>query len=140
MKQRTFPSFMGIGAISLAIVLIILILTCFAVLTFISADSEYKLSQKGAESATQYYQADAIANEALCTIFSEKTEKKAQDILKQKGYNVTILNNREQIILRVPLNKKKELRVKALRSTTSSPVKILEWTVAPAAEQKEILK
>ena len=133
MKQKSFKSFMGISAIALSIILIILTLVCFSVLTFVSADSEYKLSQKSALAVKQYYEADADANEALAKIFAIENRKNVQDILTKKGYNVTISENGDQITICVPISNKRELRVKAVWPF-SSQVEIPEWEVIPTVK------
>ncbi len=131
MKNKSVHSFMGIGAVSLAIVLVILTLTCFAVLAFISADSEYKLSEKGAQSVTRYYQADAEASEILSEVFTAEKGENIQDILTKKGYNVTISQNRGEITIRVPVNDTQELQVTTVYPF-SSQVEILEWGLVSA--------
>ena len=133
MKKRTFHSFMGISAVSLAIVLIILTITCFAVLTFISADSEYRLSEQGARSVKEYYHADAVASEVLATIFAAENRKNIQDILTKKGYNVTIRQKRNEITIRVPVNDLQVLQVTAAYPF-SSQVEILEWGLVSAGK------
>ena len=84
MREKSLRSFVGMGAVSLAVILIILTITCFAVLTYVSADSEYKLSEKSKNAVTQYYAADAKANEILSEISNSIKNEKLQDFIAKK--------------------------------------------------------
>ena len=46
------------GAVSLVMIFCILCLVIFSVLTYVTADQEYRLSEKTAQSAEDYYRAD----------------------------------------------------------------------------------
>jgi len=51
----------NIGSASIIMVFAVLCLTVFAVLTFITANNEYKLAEKSADSIRTYYEADTKA-------------------------------------------------------------------------------
>lgn len=57
-----------IGASSILILFVLLCLVTFAVLSLVSANADYNLSKKTAESVTCYYQADAQAETQLALI------------------------------------------------------------------------
>lgn len=130
--KKEMKTFMGIGAISLAVILIVLTMTCFSILTFVSADSEYKLSEKAATAAENYYQADAEANERIAEIGKKRKDKNFRDFLSKKGYNVTISQNQYIITFHVPVDEMKKLRVKACVSP--SQISIWEWKTVPAVK------
>lgn len=130
--KKDMKSFMGIGAISLAVILIVLTMTCFSVLTFVSADSEYKLSEKAAAAVESYYQADAEANERIAEIGKKRKDKNFRDFLSKKGYNVTTSQNQYIITFYVPMDEMKKLRVKA--SVSFSQMDILEWRAVSAVK------
>ena len=60
----------SIGVSSLLMILVVLALTIFAVLSYVTADSDYKLTQKTASGVTAYYDADSKAEEILAEIDS----------------------------------------------------------------------
>lgn len=60
-ENRTYG--MNIGGSSLIMVFSVLCLTIFAVLTFLTANSEYKLANKSAQIIKNYYYADTLAVE-----------------------------------------------------------------------------
>lgn len=130
--KKDMKSFVGIGAISLAVILIVLTMTCFSILTFVSADSEYKLSEKAATAVENYYQADAEANERIAEIGKKRKGKNFRDFLSKKGYNVTISQNQYIITFHVPIDEMKKLRVKACISP--SRITIWEWKTIPAVK------
>lgn len=66
-----------IGASSILIIFVLLCLVTFAMLSLVSANADYKLSEKTAQSVTCYYQADAQAETQLTLI--EEALKTAAD-------------------------------------------------------------
>lgn len=58
-------SYVGMGVVSLSVIFVVLAIAAFALLTYVSADSDYKLSVKAAESVTAYYAAETAANRTL---------------------------------------------------------------------------
>lgn len=58
----------SIGTSSILVIIVILCLVCFAGLSIVSANADYKLSQKLADRTTAYYQASTLANEQLVLI------------------------------------------------------------------------
>ena len=128
MREKKLRSFVGMGAVALAVILIILTITCFAVLTYVSADSEYKLSEKSRNAVSQYYEADAKANERLAEISALIKNKKSQDFIEKKGYNVTTAQGKDIVTFQVSIEKGKVLQVEAAFSTYDR-VTILKWEI-----------
>lgn len=128
MNTKSFKTFIGMGAISLAVVLIILTVTCFAVLTYVSADSEYKLSEKSSASVSDYYHADALANETLREISSAIKNGKLQDFASQKGYNVTRITGHDVVSFQIPVRKGKKLQIEVSFSAPEQ-WEILKWEI-----------
>lgn len=60
-QQSGSGSSMGVGVSSILMIFVALCLTIFATLSFLSANADWKLSQKAADSVAAYYQADAEA-------------------------------------------------------------------------------
>lgn len=129
MKTKSFKTFIGMGAISLAVVLIVLTITCFAVLTYVSADSEYKLSEKSSASVNDYYRADALANEKLQEISIEIKNGKLEDFAAQKGYNVTGIAGNDVVSFQIPVSKGKKLQIEASFSAPKQ-WEILKWEIS----------
>lgn len=63
-KNRSGPS-MAIGGSSILMIFVVLCLTTFAVLSLVSANADWKLTQRTAQSVTGYYAADGEAERAL---------------------------------------------------------------------------
>ena len=63
-KKSAFGG-IGTGMLSVLMVLIILLLTSFAVLSYATAVAEARLTEKTVQSAADYYAADATAQKAL---------------------------------------------------------------------------
>ncbi len=60
----------SIGASSILMIFVILCLTTFSVLSFVTANADYKLTEKSFQTVSSYYQADAQAQETLAAIDS----------------------------------------------------------------------
>lgn len=61
----------SVGTSSILVIIVILSLVCFAGLSVVSANADYRLSQKLAERTTTYYQATSMANRDLAAIEKE---------------------------------------------------------------------
>jgi hypothetical protein len=70
-KKEKNEFHLTVGTSSILMIFVVLCLTTFGVLSFVTANADYKLSNKNAEAVTAYYQADSKANELLKTIDSE---------------------------------------------------------------------
>lgn len=68
MQSERKSSGINIGSASIIMVFAVLCLTVFAVLSFITANSEYKLAVKSANSVKDYYAADTAASEVVASI------------------------------------------------------------------------
>ena len=58
----------SVGISSLLMIFIVLALTTFSVLGYVTANSDYKLAEKTANGVTSYYQADATAERFLASV------------------------------------------------------------------------
>ncbi|HEX3038224.1 MAG TPA: hypothetical protein VHO94_04435 [Oscillospiraceae bacterium] len=70
MKQKN-ELHLSVGTSSILMIFVVLCLTTFGVLSYVTANADYKLSQKNADAVTAYYKADTKANELLKTIDSQ---------------------------------------------------------------------
>ena len=67
MKQK--GSFrISIGTSSIVMIFVVLCLTVFAVLSFISADADFRLTERTADSTGYYYKADAEMQAAIAKV------------------------------------------------------------------------
>jgi hypothetical protein len=132
MKRRIKAIGLPIGGPSLLMAFILLCLTIFASISFMSANRDYKLSQKTAETLTQYYVADNKAEEILAEIDSSlKKNEIIEDIENHlKDYNAIITNdgNIVNVEYAVTVKDKMVLAVDA-RFTAEEKIEILGWKV-----------
>lgn len=56
------------GASSIVMIFVVLCLTVFAVLSFVSADADYRLSERAADSTEYYYKADTEMQAAIAAV------------------------------------------------------------------------
>ena len=68
MQNERKSSGINIGSASIIMVFAVLCLTVFSVLSFVTANSEYKLAIKSADSVKAYYIADTKATEKVANI------------------------------------------------------------------------
>lgn len=72
--RKNRPAGLGIGYVSVMIVLTVICLTVFAVLSFSAAETNRKFSEKNADFTREYYAADAAAKEILSVLDGAATE------------------------------------------------------------------
>ena len=68
-KKKSYG--VNIGTSSILVIIVILCLICFAGLSIVSANADFKLSEKLADRTTSYYAATSRANEDLAAIDKE---------------------------------------------------------------------
>jgi hypothetical protein len=62
---------LSVGTSSILVIFVLLCLTTFATLSMVSANADYKLTERAAEAVSDYYAADTIAEEMLAGISAE---------------------------------------------------------------------
>ena len=115
----------NIGSLSLVMVFSVLILTVFAILSFVTAKNDYELAKKFASSAENYYIADYKASEALEEIAKGK-EPACEDISEY------IIND-NVFSFSVPIDEHQLLKVSA--KVTESKFNILSWKAESISPQ-----
>jgi len=132
MKRGLKAMGLPVGGPSLLMAFILLCLTIFASIAFMSANRDYKLSQKTAETLTQYYVADNRAEEILAEINSSL---KKNEIIKNietnlKDYDATITKDGNTIYVSYAVTVKMEM-VLAVDACfkEEDKVEILGWKV-----------
>ena len=133
--MKSGKSYLGAGVPSILLTLVILLISCFAALTFISANSEMKLCEKSAAYCDDYYHAETVAAEILSAVaennFDEKFDKIADknDSLIYNDVTGDIVINRggNDVSFIVPINKKQGLNVAA--QITNGQIDIVKWSV-----------
>lgn len=65
---KRVQSGMSVGGSSILLIFVLLSLTTFAALSLVSANADYKLSDKNAQATQAYYTADAAAEETLAAV------------------------------------------------------------------------
>lgn len=68
MNEKKQSPLFGVGGVTLFTVLLVLVLTMFAVLTVSSAQADMRLSQKNALAVSEYYAADSKAVQLLAKV------------------------------------------------------------------------
>ncbi|MDO4544618.1 MAG: hypothetical protein Q4C25_00530 [Bacillota bacterium] len=131
-EKKQGRSYLGTGITSILIALIILMLACFAALTYVSAGSQMKLSEKSEAYCSSYYDAETTACEVISWIFAEKIkiiEDKSEEITynNDTSSDIVIYNAGDSFTFDVPVNKRQQLSVEVDVSGTSA--EILKWQV-----------
>jgi len=72
------------GSVSLIMIFTVLCLTVFAILTLVSANAEYKLSEKYAKSIDEYYANDYNATDFINMVQKNTAEFKTNDLIMPK--------------------------------------------------------
>lgn len=119
-KQKSFGS--NIGSLSLVVVFSILSLTVFAILAYVSANSEYKLAKKFSQSVENLYAADYKAYETL-----EKIK------LGMETSETFTIDEYGRVSLFVPVDEYRRLNVSAL--ILGEEIDIISWNTENTSTQ-----
>jgi hypothetical protein len=128
----------GLGGASLLTVMVVLMLTSFALLSLLSANSDLLLSEKAAKSVEDYYTADCQAEtwwHDLNNAIENSDGRPIDDKLVQAGFQFEFYNGVYIVGDNFPMREKKKLIVSASVSE-SGQVKILQWQSMPVYTEK----
>ncbi len=131
MKQQSGSgSSMGVGVSSILMIFVALCLTIFAALSFLSANADWKLSQKGAEFTTAYYQADTEAERKYQEIAQAFTPADPAGSLSGLEVAVTEEDGKTIVRYEIAISDRRSLSVE-LQADASQPTGFLRrcWRV-----------
>ncbi len=119
------------GILSLITFFTVLLLTVFAVLVVSSARSDMNLTQKAADSVTQHYAADNLAEEKLAQLYNIWQENSGDDLYAELEANkFTVLEGESEegitVEYAVPIVGERNLYAKILINEDGT-LKRLEW-------------
>ena len=123
----------GLGVSSLLTVMAVLLLTSFALLSLLSANSDLLMSQKAAQAVKEYYAADCQAETWMMHLKQTitNTDEIPVDVkLHQAGFQAEYANEEYIVNKTFPMGEKKNLMVSASVSA-SGGIRILFWQSAP---------
>ncbi len=89
MKEKKRKSVISIGIVSLLTIFVILLLTSFSLLIFSGASTDSRLSLRAQNATTNFYEADAKAEELLMqlhTIYLSESENTLQSAFESEGF------------------------------------------------------
>lgn len=136
-KQNTRQSSgINIGSASVIMVFSVLCLTVFAVLTFVTANNEYKLSTKSADQVKAYYAADESATETMSQIENIVKTTNSYGLITNEvsSLGVTTETSDGNLILSYTekMDDYQELHVKLLFD--GSKISVKQWKLVNTAE------
>lgn len=131
MKRKLKAMGLPIGGPSLIMAFILMCLTIFACISFMAANRDYKLSQKTAESLTQYYAADSKAEEILAEIDISLSNNEAIENIESnlKDYNTIVTKDGDRINISYAVPIKDEMELEVTARFTDGKIEILGWKV-----------
>lgn len=144
MNKRMNP---GVGAASILMIFVILCVTVFGILSFSSARSDWKLTQKNAESIQKYYAADAKAQELL----RELDTRMIQLTLEHPSIDATTLakelsknplrfialeetDTPERLAATIPMGELQEIQLEVELSSSPPHYRVVRYQLTPSAE------
>lgn len=130
-RKENGRTYLGTGVASVLIALIVLVIACFAALTYISADSKMELSQKSKTYCDNYYAAESEAADLLDKIARGKAKPAeingVKAVYETDAGNIDVTQKGSYVSFRIAVNKKQELQVEA--DVENKKVRILTWAV-----------
>ena len=116
------------GAVSLVMIFCVLCLAVFATLTYVTADRERQLAELTAQSAAEYYAADAEAARIVAAFEPGETPATVAEITETLDF----WNDASRLVeFRIPAGGEQELSVR-VRLYPGGAYEILDWSSAYA--------
>lgn len=144
MNKRINP---GVGAASILMIFVILCVTVFGILSFSSARSDWKLTQKNAESVQKYYAADSKAQELLRELDERITELAldsssisttmlTEEFTKNQVHDIVVqaADTPEQLVVTIPMGELQELQLELRLSASAPHYRIVRYQLTPSAD------
>lgn len=136
-KQNTRQSSgINIGSASIIMVFSVLCLTVFAVLTFVTANNEYKLSVKSADQVKAYYAADTGATETMAQIENIVRTTSSYGLITNEvsslGVTTETVSGKLELSYSEKMDDYQELHVKLVYDGSKLSVK--QWKLVNTAE------
>lgn len=124
-------SFISILFPSALMVLLSLLITLFAAITFISTEDTLEKSENNQTYCSAYYAAETVATEILAD-FTENSKQQVIVSNNRSRYesalgDILIFNTGNGISFTVPINQKESLAVMA--KLTDGQIELIQWTV-----------
>lgn len=153
-KNKRIINGMNVGSSSILVTFVLLCLITFAALSFVSANSDYKLSVQSADRLTNYYEASHMAEVYLLNIDSQlkmlsKECNSQEDYLSKiedtfndnDSINTEIIDDDYYISYSIVISDSQKLCVKLLavypENETSDSFIIKEWETVSTYDGKE---
>ena len=137
MQNERKSSGINIGSASIIMVFSVVCLTVFAVLSLVTANSEYNLAVKSTDVIKNYYAADAAANEKLAELKSAADSNDTAALnSKAKELDINCEDKPEGIAVNFSqkVSDSQELLVDAVYQ--NGEYKINEWRLSPTKDWK----
>ena len=99
----------GAGGLSILAIFVVLCLTTFAALSFMTARADRTLSRKAADAARAYYAANTQAERRLAELIELAAEDDWTGALERAGFSVEAADGEAVVRYRVPAGETKEL-------------------------------
>lgn len=124
-------SFLSILFPSALMVLVALLITLFAAITFISTEETLEKSESNKAYCSAYYTAETVATEILAD-FTENSKQQVIVSNNRSRYesalgDILIFNTGNGISFTVPINQKESLAVMA--KLTDGQIELIQWTI-----------
>lgn len=130
-RKENGRTYLGTGVASVLIALIVLVIACFAALTYLSASSKMELSEKSKSYCDSYYAAETVASELLGQIATGKDKPASEDgdkaVYDTGSGKVTVIHAGDYVTFQVAINKKQALTVEA--TIKDKNARITTWAV-----------
>lgn len=130
-RKENGRTYLGTGVASVLIALIVLVIACFAALTYLAADSKMELAEKSRSYCDNYYAAETTAVELLDGLVAGSAKpvstKGDRSTYDTDSGRVVVKQVKDHVTFAVPVGKKQELNVEAVLN--KKDVQIQVWAV-----------
>ena len=130
-KDERRPAGVNVGGASIVMIFAVLCLTVFAVLSLISANAEYKLSQKLSNSVSAYYDADCRGEDTLAAVRGAVADGGGLDAIggRVTALGLSVQNSGGKLYIGFTEDIDDRQGINILLSTDGRTVDVLRWCV-----------
>lgn len=132
MQKEKRNTGISVGSSSILVIFVVLCLTTFAALSMVSANADYKLTQKTAQATSAFYAADAAAEEKLgqvAMVIRGNPQADWQEKLQPLGISLSYVGEKIILSYEVPVDEGKNLCIRLDENLNR-----LRWQVMPTQE------
>lgn len=126
---------LGVGILTIVMILVVLMLACFAVMSLLSANADAKLTDAACENISAYYAADTQAEQTLADVSLALRQSNWQRALLSTGVSMDVGDEAAILYFSIPIDSRDcllvMLRQPLADNVPTGPYTRIVWQMIP---------